>query len=222
MNRVKGYFYTKFVKPIFTINDTPHSIALGVALGMFVALTPTVGLQMLIILVIGTLIKANRIIGVLLVWISNPITMGPMYYSYYWLGGKILGVELWTFNTFTSKYNTVMEVGRDSGIFGVIKQLSVEIGPSLFLGSLIVATICSVPLYPWVLYVLHRKRKSGNGDTPEEGNPVQAGAQLREPEKENPDVFSTEDKKGPAYSASCCGKVTEPVSKSNSSAAASG
>ena len=89
VNRFKGYFYKKFVQPIFTINDTPHSIALGVALGVFVALTPTMGAQMLIILVVGTLIKANRIIGVLLVWISNPVTIIPMYYGYYWLGGQV-------------------------------------------------------------------------------------------------------------------------------------
>ncbi|MFH2002840.1 MAG: DUF2062 domain-containing protein, partial [Planctomycetota bacterium] len=210
----KNYLYKKFIQPIFTINDTPHSIALGVALGVFVALTPTVGMQMLIILVLGTLIRANRIIGVLLVWISNPITLIPMYYGYYWLGGKILSVELWTFATFSSKIDAVMAVKEHSGYFGMIQKLFSDLGPSLFLGSLIIATVCSVPLYPWVLYALSRRRGPG-GESSENSESTGADSAAAEAMTENSKTHQEGNVCASSLSASCC-KKAEPVSKSDS------
>lgn len=162
MGRYIKDLYNRLVRPIFTINDTPHAIALGVSLGVFLGLTPTVGFQIILVLAIGTLIRANRIIGVLLTWISNPITFLPMYYAYYWFGGKLMGLDLWTFNTFSRKVDGIMTVKDDAGYFGIFEQLMHDIGLPLFLGSLIIASVISLPLYPWVRFVLNRHRKNGN------------------------------------------------------------
>ncbi|MBU0754233.1 MAG: DUF2062 domain-containing protein [Planctomycetes bacterium] len=89
---MKKSLYDRFIRPIFTINDTPHAVALGVSMGVFIGLTPTVGYQMLLVVLIGTLIRANRIVAVLVTWISNPVTAVPLYYAYYWFGCKVLGV----------------------------------------------------------------------------------------------------------------------------------
>ena len=67
---------------ILQLQGSAHSIALGTAIGLFVAMTPTVGLQMIIILIISLLIPANRLAGFIMVYISNPLTMVPIY----WLG----------------------------------------------------------------------------------------------------------------------------------------
>lgn len=154
------FLYKKFIKPIFTINDTPHSIALGVVLGVFVALTPTVGFQMITVAVIGTFIKANRIIGVILCWISNPITFIPMYYGYYWVGGKVLATDLWTFGNFSEKMNGVLAARETVGYVEAFKQLGADTLLPMFVGSLIVATVFSIPLYPITLSALikHRTR----------------------------------------------------------------
>ena len=117
------FLYNKFIKPVFTINDTPHAIAMGVTLGVFVAFTPTVGIQMLTVVIIGTVIKANRIIGALLCWISNPITFIPMYYGYYWLGGKLLSIELWTFGNFSDRMNWVVAAKERLGYLTTLKLL---------------------------------------------------------------------------------------------------
>jgi uncharacterized protein (DUF2062 family) len=157
------YFYNKIIRPIFTINDTPHAIALGVSLGVFIGLTPTVGYQMILVLILGTLLRANRIIAILLTWMSNPITAIPMYYGYYWVGCKILSVEHWTFSTFSPKLQSIWSGEEATGfwtrIAGVFAKLASEIGLPLFLGSLIIATVVSVPLYPWTLRALRRYRK---------------------------------------------------------------
>jgi uncharacterized protein (DUF2062 family) len=163
---VLHYIHKKLIRPIFTINDTPHSIALGVTLGVFVSLTPTVGIQMLLAVIIGTFIKANRIIAALLCWISNPITILPMYYSYYWLGGKILGIDLWTFGNFSDRLNELILTKEQLGYFSALKQLGFETALPLWVGSLIIATILTLPVYPLTLYALHRHRNKRLADSP--------------------------------------------------------
>lgn len=71
----------------------PHRVALGAALGMFVAFTPTIGFQMVIVLALAALFRANKLVGVPLVWISNPLTIPPIFYAGYWLGRRLLGWE---------------------------------------------------------------------------------------------------------------------------------
>ena len=69
----------------------PHRVALGAALGIFVAFTPTVGFQMMIVVALASLFRANKLVGVPLVWISNPLTIPPMFYVAYSVGRVILG-----------------------------------------------------------------------------------------------------------------------------------
>ena len=73
----------RFVKyRILHVDDTPHRIALGVAIGMFVAWTPTIGFQMGLTVLLCALFRANKLVGVPLVWISNPLTIIPVYFVF--------------------------------------------------------------------------------------------------------------------------------------------
>lgn len=80
-----------FVHRVLHVDDTPHRIALGMAIGMFVAWTPTIGLQMMLTVVLATLLRANKVVGVPFAWISNPLTLVPVYYPSYLLGKWLLG-----------------------------------------------------------------------------------------------------------------------------------
>ena len=64
----------------------PHQVALGVALGVFIAFTPTFGIQMAMAVIFATFLQANRAAALAGVWISNPLTMVPMYLGAYYLG----------------------------------------------------------------------------------------------------------------------------------------
>lgn len=74
-------------------NDPPARLALGAAIGMFVAFTPTFGLQMVLVVFIAWLLKANKAVGLPIVWISKPATMGFIYYLCYIVGCALLGRE---------------------------------------------------------------------------------------------------------------------------------
>ncbi len=55
-------------------------------LGLIVAFMPLVGIQMLIVFFIAFWFRANLPVIVALQWVSNPFTMGPIYYADYQIG----------------------------------------------------------------------------------------------------------------------------------------
>lgn len=88
INRTKRFFIYR----VLHVDDTPHRIALGVAVGIFVTWTPTVGLQMVLTVLIAILLRANKFVGIPFVWISNPVTLVPIYkWCNYEIGRWMLG-----------------------------------------------------------------------------------------------------------------------------------
>ncbi|MBW3598332.1 MAG: DUF2062 domain-containing protein [Planctomycetes bacterium] len=91
MYRLQSRRLRRFVMhSVLHADDPPHRLALGAAIGIFVTFTPTVGIQMLVAIFLAWLLRANKAIGVPLVWISNPATFVPMYYPCYVVGRLIL------------------------------------------------------------------------------------------------------------------------------------
>jgi hypothetical protein len=74
-----------------------RSCSLAVALGMFCAFMP-VPFQMMIAALCSIWIRANILVAVPMVWVSNPFTMGPMFYFCYLIGVEMLGLEPKGFN----------------------------------------------------------------------------------------------------------------------------
>lgn len=84
------------VYKILHADDPPHRLALGIAVGMFVTMTPLIGIQMGLNVVLAWLLRANKLVGIPLVWISNPFTAIPIYYPCYRFGCMLLGEPVLT------------------------------------------------------------------------------------------------------------------------------
>jgi len=67
------------------------SVSMAFLVGLFVMWVPLPA-QMAIAAGMAILLHCNLAISVALVWITNPLTMGPMYYSAYKLGSWMLGL----------------------------------------------------------------------------------------------------------------------------------
>jgi len=125
-----------------------RSVAGAFAVGLFVAFLP-LPMQMLIAAAIALVIRVNLPISVILVWVSNPITMPPMFYTAYTIGRKLLDepprrfrIEL-TWEWFTTELLTVWQ--------------------PLLVGSLLLAIVASASGYflvrfLWWLNVVQRVR----------------------------------------------------------------
>ncbi len=75
-----------WARTIIAIRATPRQVAMGMALGSFIAFTPFIGLQTLIAALVATIAGASKKAAMLAVWISNPVTMGPIFAMTYQLG----------------------------------------------------------------------------------------------------------------------------------------
>nr|VFJ56048.1 MAG: hypothetical protein BECKFM1743A_GA0114220_101604 [Candidatus Kentron sp. FM]VFJ56072.1 MAG: hypothetical protein BECKFM1743C_GA0114222_101694 [Candidatus Kentron sp. FM]VFK11127.1 MAG: hypothetical protein BECKFM1743B_GA0114221_101684 [Candidatus Kentron sp. FM] len=66
-----------------------NAVARGVSVGIFVAFVP-VPFQMLLAAAIAIAIGCNLPIAVVFVWISNPVTIPPIFYAAYKVGAVLL------------------------------------------------------------------------------------------------------------------------------------
>jgi uncharacterized protein (DUF2062 family) len=106
-----------------------RSVAGAVSVGLFCAWMP-IPFQMVLAAVIAMLFTVNLPISVALVWLSNPITMPPLFYGAYRLGAFILQEE-------------VVDFHFQLSLTWLAKTLE-TIAPPLLLGCFIMGTICSI------------------------------------------------------------------------------
>jgi len=81
--------YERFIM----IRGEPREVALGFALGIFVGMTPTVGVQTPIAIFIAALFKWSKLSAAIGVWISNPLTVPLIYGVTYITGAKLLSLD---------------------------------------------------------------------------------------------------------------------------------
>lgn len=68
-----------------------EAMSRGLAVGLFFGLTPTVGFQTSLVLPSCLLLRGNFPVAFAATWVSNPLTMGPLYVAFNWLGEKMIG-----------------------------------------------------------------------------------------------------------------------------------
>src|SRR5690606_35711270 len=84
-------FKRVLVHNILGLDDTPHRIALGVLLGFVIAFTPTLGFQIILYVAVAALLRANKLSGIPILFITNPFTAVPLYWFVWKVGGLVLG-----------------------------------------------------------------------------------------------------------------------------------
>ena len=140
------------IEPLLGLEDSPEKLARGVTLGMFVALTPTVGGQMLISLALAVPCRANKVAAMAMVWITNPVTVVPYYYASYRLGLLLLGREGMDFSHFKA-----LLPGPEQGIWQSLKDMFVSFGWPLWVGACVIAVVATLITYPWSLIWFRRR-----------------------------------------------------------------
>jgi len=134
---------------------TPHEIALGAAIGMFVAWTPAIGLHILMVLAITAIVRASKLLALILIWVSNPFTAFVIYYPSY-LVGKIL---LKPFIGNTASKGLQISGGLGMGPIEIIKgifttqfwyhllDVVLKAGLELWVGTIVVGPLVAIVSY---------------------------------------------------------------------------
>jgi len=98
VKRHKRYKYIKrSLKKIYErflrIRGHPREIALGFALGIFIGMTPSMGIQMAIAVFMAALFKWNKFSAATGVLITNPLTAPLIYSINYVIGARLLELK---------------------------------------------------------------------------------------------------------------------------------
>jgi uncharacterized protein (DUF2062 family) len=85
------YWWDEFIRQLKELRGKPHEISLGVAIGVFIGITPTIPFHMILAVFLAILLRASKLAAALGVWIANPLTIPFFYYASYRLGLFVLG-----------------------------------------------------------------------------------------------------------------------------------
>ncbi len=129
-----------------------RSVSGGVAIGLFCAFLP-LPFQMLFAAGLAIWARVNLPISVVLVWLTNPFTMAPTFYTTYLLGAWMLGLP-------TQQFHFELSLGQlINDMQGVWKPLlvgSVTVGVLLGLVGFLFVRLA------WRVYVIQQRRLRRN------------------------------------------------------------
>jgi uncharacterized protein len=144
LRRVLRYHWLKFRR----LQDNPKKIAGGLALGVFIGITPTIPFHTLIALSLAALVRVSPVTAFIGIQVGNPLTVVPIYLISYKVGQFLLyhGQPLVFPQTFSY-----------AAWFRVICQG----GVSLQVGGIIIAIPPAIVTYfltLWIVQRYHRRK----------------------------------------------------------------
>ncbi len=84
-NLKRYQWYQRFI----ALRASPHAIAGGMALGLFIGMSPFFGLHIVTAVALAALLKWSKIAALIGVNITNAITASVIYAINYWVGSKL-------------------------------------------------------------------------------------------------------------------------------------
>lgn len=138
----------KLLEDPYLLHLNRRSVSMGVGIGLFNAFLPLIG-QMPLAAVMAIVFRGNLVISVVLVWLSNPLTMAPILYWNYRLGDFLLG-------------GWGHQVTSESGVAWWIANIN-NVLPPLMLGGITTGLVIALIGYRvtsilWHVEVMNRRR----------------------------------------------------------------
>lgn len=155
------YFRDKF-RAIFQIKESPHRIALAFAIGVFMGISPLLGLHYIGGVLLAMLFRLNKLVAIIGVSVNNPWTIVPISTFCVWVGAKLLEIKQvlpemdWGSISLT---NIVMKFTSLENLMNMIKELW-PLFAAFFAGSFLICTLASIVSYFIMLELLKRYRKT--------------------------------------------------------------
>jgi len=170
LERLRVLFRQRIVAPILSSDAPASEVAWAVGIGLFIGLTPTMGVQMYIAAGVWLLCRPFRFhfnmpVAVAMVWVTNPLTVIPIYYAFLLAGTWALGsADALSYEYFR---DTLTEISEQPSTWEVIVDsthfLLVDLGWPMVIGSLFFAIPGALLGYFLTLRTLKRRKALGLG-----------------------------------------------------------
>ena len=141
----------EYLKSLLKPDLHPRKISLSLALGIFVGITVPMGFQTLVLIPLSALFRCNFPISWGTTYISNPLTILPIYFVAGGIGEKLTGIHL-----SQAKLNGVIT----SPGFKSIMNLGGDTLAVIFIGSLLLGLLLSAATYFLSLEIITRHRNN--------------------------------------------------------------
>ena len=169
MRSLKRVLLRRLVSPLTRNREPAEYTARGAAVGLFVAFTPTVGLQMPLVSLLWLVLRYlrpawsfNLLAGLAWTWLTNIFTLAPTYYLFLVTGRILMGQwdKLAGFEVFSTKLHASMatDAGPIETLWIYMVNLFEQFGLPMWIGSLPWALLSAWLGYRWSLRLIIKVR----------------------------------------------------------------
>ncbi len=158
--KTMAFFRDKF-RGIFQVKDTPHRIALAFSIGVFMGISPLIGLHYIGGFFLAWLLRLNKLVTLIGVSVNNPWTIVPISSFSVLVGARLIGIKQvlpevdWKSVTLTGIVSSFTDI--DDFIY-MIKKI-MPLLASFFVGSFLLCSIAAVASY-FVIQMLMAKYRN--------------------------------------------------------------
>ncbi len=151
------YYKKKFISKIDEINENPHRIALGMAIGVFIGISPTTPFNTILAIIFSFILRGSKSASAVGVWIANPITIPFFYIAGYKLGCVILHIEpfigLSLIKNLFGSLSLAKNFADKLTIMNMFFKANIGIFKALFIGGCAIGLIFAIPSYFLTYYI---------------------------------------------------------------------
>ena len=139
------------LRQVIGIKDSPRKIALSFGIGVFLGMSPLLGLHTILGIVLAWGLRLNKFVTIVGVYVTNPWTIVPIYTFATWLGARLLGMD-----------HILPEIDwHNIGIPELIRDLE-PILPPFIVGTIFLGLAGGVLGYVIIYYAVIKQRNSVN------------------------------------------------------------
>ncbi len=168
-NRLKILLDDKLIRQLRESHAPVEQLSFATAVGVFWALTPLVGIQMMLVTLTWVFfrsiqVKFNLPIAVAWVWLTNPFTMPFFYYAFYMSGYYLFSIFdnntiLISFSLFRMTLEQSNNMNLMDGLLHWIRFLINDLGWPMLAGATLMGIPSAIISYPISLRMINNHRE---------------------------------------------------------------
>jgi uncharacterized protein (DUF2062 family) len=118
------------IKRFKELHGNPHYVAMGMAIGVFVALTPTIPFHTVIAVGLAFIFKGSKAAAAIGVWLSNPVTIPIFYFASYKVGAFLFDHQMAP-AVIPESITTLLKLGLNVSAISIIGGVLLGIPPAV-------------------------------------------------------------------------------------------
>ena len=129
----KKFNIREFTERVKKLHGDPHYVAMGMAIGVFISITPTMPFHTVIAVALAFIFRGSKAAAALGVWFCNPLTAPLFYWGSYKAGMLILGKP----GSFNVKFESILE----------LLKLGTDVTMAMITGGVILGILPGIAAY---------------------------------------------------------------------------